>query len=282
MSRKKILITGKGSYIGTSFIKWVSQWPDQYEVEEISVRGEEWKNHDFSKYDVVLHVAGIAHIKETKANSHIYTEINRDLAFHIAQKAKKEGVKQFVFISSMSVFGVREGIIKRNSIPNPISKYGISKLQAEELIKTLEDSRFIIAIVRPPMVYGKGCKGNYNRLAKLALKLPIFPEFKNQRSMIFIENLTNFIRLLIDKYEKGIFLPQNEEYVSTSEMVKLIADFNSKKIKITKVFNPLLKLLSFTSDTFNKVFGNLTYEKNNSYYCVRSFTDSIRITEERC
>jgi UDP-glucose 4-epimerase len=279
---KKILITGANSYIGISFKKWVKKWSKDYSVDSISVRGYEWKNKNFSKYDVVLHVAGIAHIKETKENEQFYYKVNRDLVYQVAKKARNDGVKQFIFISSMSVYGMETGVINRNTIPCPQSNYGKSKFQAEKLIIPLEKSNFKIAILRPPMVYGKGCRGNYPRLAKLALQIPFFPDVKNRRSMIYIDNLCEFIRYLIDNYSKGLFLPQNKEYICTSDMVKLIAEVHGKKIRMIKLFNPLLKLLKVS--TINKVFGNLTYEKemllHNNKYIDFEFNTTIKLTEK--
>ncbi len=96
---KKILITGANSYVGTSFEKWLSQWPDKYHVDTIDMIDGTWREKSFVGYDVIFHVAGIAHIKETKENAHLYYEINRDLAFETAQKAKADGTKQFIFLS---------------------------------------------------------------------------------------------------------------------------------------------------------------------------------------
>ncbi|WP_416828180.1 NAD-dependent epimerase/dehydratase family protein [Ectobacillus polymachus] len=280
---KHILITGSNSYIGNSVEKWLDQYPDTYSVDKISLRTDEWKEKDFSKYDVVLHVAGIAHIKETEENSEFYYKVNRDLVYEVAQKAKSEEVKQFIFVSSMSVYGIETGIINKDTIPSPKSNYGKSKLKAEELIAPLEDVTFKIAVLRPPMIYGKGCKGNYQRLAKLALKVPFFPYIENKRSMIYIDNLCEFVKLLIDDCSQGLFFPQNEEYVCTSEMVKLIAEAHRKTILMTKLVNPLIKLLRIS--TINKVFGDLMYEKKMSEYS-NSYADldfniTIRLTEKR-
>ncbi len=278
---KKILITGANSYIGTSFEKWVSRYPDKYSVDTIDMEDNNWKEKSFKGYDVVFHVAGIAHIKETRKNAELYYKVNRDLAFNVAQKAKNDGIKQFVFLSSMSVYGIENGVIDKNTSPNPKSNYGKSKLQAEELVIPLEEDTFKVAILRPPMIYGKGCKGNYPRLSNFAQKAPFFPNVKNKRSMIYIDNLCEFVRLLIDGYNRGLFFPQNKEYVCTSEMVKLIAEAHGKKIKTTKLFNPLLRLLKFS--TVNKVFGDLIYVKNMSEYkkkyYLQDFCASIRSTE---
>lgn len=256
---KKILITGANSYIGTSFEEYVSQWKDEYTVDTVDMIDGSWKEKDFSKYDVVFHVAGIAHIKETKENAHIYYKVNRDLVYEVAKKAKGEGVKQFVFLSSMSVYGIEIGIISKDTVPAPKSNYGKSKLQAEELIESLKDPSFDIAVLRPPMIYGPGCKGNYVSLEKFALKSPIFPNIENKRSMIYIDNLSEFVKILIDDCSRGLFLPQNEEYVCTSDMVREIAKANGKKIYMTKLFNPLLRVLKVSM--INKIFGDLVYER---------------------
>jgi nucleoside-diphosphate-sugar epimerase len=278
---KHILITGANSYIGTSLEKWLNKNPEKYSVDTIDMIGEEWKEKKFSKYDVVFHVAGIAHIKETKENQELYYKVNRDLTWETAKKAKQEGVKQFIFLSSMSVYGVEEGAIDINTALNPNTNYGKSKLQAEELIRPLNDNLFKVAILRPPMVYGKGCKGNYPKLSKIATKLPVFPKLNNKRSMIYIDNLCEFVKILIDDYAHGLFFPQNKEYVNISEMVKIIAEANGKKILMTSLFNPLLNILKI--DLVQKAFSELIYEKSMSEYendyRVCDLKESIFLTE---
>ncbi|NTW72267.1 MAG: NAD-dependent epimerase/dehydratase family protein [Eubacteriaceae bacterium] len=278
---KRILVTGKNSYIGTSLKTWLEAQPDRYAVELIDVKDDSWKEQDFSKIDVLFHAAGVAHIKETIKNRDLYYTVNRDLAYEIAQKAKTQGVKQFIFLSSMSVYGVEKGLIRRNTPLKPNSNYGKSKLQAEALLAALADDSFAMAILRPPMVYGKGCKGNYTRLAKLAVMTPIFPDVNNKRSMLYIDNLSEFVRQLIDDASAGLFFPQNPEYVRTSEMVRLIAQAHGKKIRLTKLFNPLLKLLQINE--VNKVFGSLVYDQTMSEprlpLPVSDLAESIRKTE---
>lgn len=287
MEKHKILITGKGSYVGTKFIEWVSQWPDQYKVEEITVRGEEWKKKDFSKYDSILHLAGIAHVSTDPKMKDLYYKVNRDLTIEVAKKAKSQGVKQFIFMSSIIVYGDSSSdirVIDRNTIPKPSNFYGNSKLQAEEGLQLLKSDDFKIAIIRPPMIYGKDSKGNYPKLAKAARLLPIFPDFDNQRSMLHIDNLSEFIRLLMDNKEAGFFFPQNSEYVKTSEMVRLIAEVHGKNMKLVKIFNAFLKVISSRILIIDKVFGNLAYEKYLSEYKenyrVRNIEESIEETEK--
>lgn len=284
---KKILITGANSYIGTSFEGWVSRYPDKYSVDTIDMRDEKWREKSFSGYDVVFHVAGIAHVSSSPKLKDLYYRVNRDLAIETAKKAKADGVKQFIFMSSIIVYGDsahinKKKVIDKNTKPQPSNFYGDSKLQAEQGILALESESFKVVILRPPMIYGKGCKGNYPKLVKAALKLPIFPDIDNERSMLHIDNLCEFVRLIIDNEERGIFFPQNKEYVKTSEMVKVIAETHGKKIRLTKAFNPILKLLAYKVGFINKVFGNLVYEKSMSEYKenyrVRDFRESISLS----
>ena len=278
--KKRILITGASSYIGTSFRKWAALHSKKYRVDAISLRDDSWKEKDFSGYDVVLHLAGIAHVKETEELKPLYYKVNCDLAFAVARKAKEDDVKQFIFMSSMSVYGMDSGVINKETPLNPKSSYGKSKLSAEKLISCLEDDSFKVAILRPPMIYGEGCKGNYQRLAKFSKNAYLFPEIENQRSMLHTDNLCKFITLLINNCDSGLFFPQNSEYVCTSDMVRLIARVNGKKIWLTRVFNPLLKVLN--NDIANKVFGDLVYEQGLSRYeGFEPFSTevSIRMTE---
>lgn len=276
---KKILITGENSYIGTKFEKWLLKNSEDYLVDTISVRGDTWKNQDFSMYDIIYHVAGIAHIKETKKNAELYYKVNRDLTYKIARKAKSEGVRHFIFLSSMSVYGIEQGVITKKTIPKPKTNYGISKLEAEKLISNIESDDFIISIIRPPMVYGESCKGNYEKLSTLAMKSFFFPKITNQRSMIYIDNLSNYVKFIIDNERKGIFYPQNEEYVCTSDMVNRIANIHGKKIHLTKVFNPLLN--SMNINIVQKVFGDLVYEKDESLKDIVNYKHSIIKSEKR-
>lgn len=284
---KKILITGANSYIGLSVEKWLGEYPDKYSIDTVDMRGNSWKEKDFSEFDVVFHVAGIAHVSSDPKMGDLYYKVNRDLTIETAEKAKEEGVKQFIFISSIIVYGdscSSKRIIDRNTVPTPSNFYGNSKLQAEEGIKHLESDDFKIVVLRLPMIYGKGSKGNYPRLAKMAQKIPVFPDIDNERSMLHIDNLCEFIKVMIDHEETGLFFPQNKEYVKTSELVRMIAEVHGKKIWMTRLFNPILRLM-FGIGVVNKVFGNLVYKKSMSdydkaNYRIRNFKESIELTEE--
>lgn len=285
---RKVLITGENSYIGNKLNSWLESDSKEYTIIKKSVRNNKWREIDFSVFDVIVHVAGIAHQNIKDDQETLYYKVNTELTIEIARKAKAEGVEQFIFISSMSIYGSSSKIgimekITRNTIPKPSNYYGDSKLLAEKGILPLQSKDFNIAILRPPMVYGKNSKGNYSVLSKFAKKAPIFPDIDNQRSMIHIDNLTEFIRLIIENKEKGIFFPQNSEYTKTSEMVKTIAEVNGRKIRLTPNFNFIIKLAAKKILLLNKIFGNLIYEKEISQYkinyIVREFKNTIEVTE---
>ncbi len=263
---KNILITGANSYIGTSFENYLKNFGDAYSVSTIDMIDGSWRAADFSKYDAVFHVAAIVHKKETKENQPLYYSINRDLVVEVAEKAKKEGVKQFVFLSSMSVYGLNSGKISLETEPTPSTNYGKSKLQAEQKIQTMNSADFCVSVLRPPMIYGKGCKGNFPRLIGLAKKLPIFPNVRNERSMLYIDNLCEFLRQIIDRQLGGVLFPQNTDYVCTTDLVRTAMTALGKKQLYTRIFNPLISLAKPLVGAVNKMFGNLTYDQTMSAY----------------
>lgn len=287
---KRILITGANSYIGSSFGSYLQQWPQQYTVDTLDMTAENWQSKSFAQYDVVFHVAGIAHSEVGKLSEdkkQLLFAVNCDLAVATAKKALQEGVKQFIFMSSAIVYGAssrigRDKKITRDTLPNPVNCYGQSKLKAEEGLRKVCAEGMKLAILRPPMIYGPGCKGNFPALVRAANKLPFFPFVNNRRSMLYIGNLTEFLRLLVITGEGGLFWPQNAEPVNTGKLVQELAKLNNKKIWLVKGFFPLLWLFSFLAPAVNKVFGSLWYEpalsQYEKQYQLFSFLDSLRLT----
>ena len=282
---KHILIIGNTGYIGNSLLNWLSSYSEQYYVQGVSARNNQWKSVDFSQYDVVVNCVGVAHINNiTHDMKEMFFSINRDLAIEIGEYAKKYGVKQFVHFSSMNVYGdYCDDISDRNAV-NPTSFYGNSKLEGDLGLEKIEDEKFIVAHVRPPFVYGKGCSGNYNTISKIAKKTPIFPDFENRKSMIYIDNLCEFVRLVIDNRTGGYLTPQNKELVSTADLVREIAEVSRKKILFTKIFNCVLPTGNALVHQIRRAFANDCYISELSdyfdwKYCVVDFKNSIRLTE---
>lgn len=290
---KKILITGVGSYIGTSFENYINtNFPELYTVDALDMTNDSWRDFNFSGYDSVYHVAGIAHSDTERHMSEekraLYQRVNTDLSIEVAQRAKADGVRQFVFMSSAIVYGNsapigKSKVITKETLPTPKNVYAMSKLLAEQGLSPLADNEFKVCIVRSPMVYGKGSRGNYLLMSKLARKLPIFPKVNNCRSMIYVENLVEFVRLMIENCESGVFLPQNKEYTVTTEMIAMIAGVNGKRTRLVRGFTWMLKLLSLFTGKVNKAFGSLCYDQSASEYKqeYRKYTlaESIKITE---
>lgn len=299
---KRILITGAGSYLGTSIERYLQEYNaengrEYYRVDTISVRGEEWESYDFSPYAAVLHVAGIAHAdvgKVTEEEKALYYQVNRDLALRVAERAKGQGVGQFLYMSSIIVYGDsapvgRSRVITADTEPKPASFYGDSKLQAERLLTGLESPSFHVAVLRPPMIYGRGSKGNYPLLARLAVKLPVFPDIPNCRSVLYVENLAEFVRLLVDSGKGGLFFPQNRETAATSRMVQAIGRARGKRVMLWKVLNPLVYLAAMAPGKIgrmtNKAFGSLALDKELSVRDIDGYQrygleESIERTEK--
>lgn len=271
---KKVLITGDGSFVGTCVQCHLEKWPDKYQVNTIGTINDGWKKLNFSVYDSVFHVAGLAHSDVGRVTNEIkakYYAVNTELAVAVARKAKAEGVKQFIFMSSAIVYGNsapigKQKIIKRDTPCNPANFYGNSKVQAEKRLQTLADKNFRIVILRCPMIYGRGGKGNFPMLETMALKLPMFPKIENKRSMLYVGNLAEFVRLMIEDEESGIFWPCNKEWSNTSELVRMIAACQGKRVILVPGFSWALKLLSHCTDYVNKAFGNLVYERHLGDY----------------
>lgn len=283
---RNILILGRGGYIAESIFAWLAQYPNKYSVKIVSTLNQEWKQADFNKAEVVVDCAGIAHINNiTEDMKPLFYSVNRDLTVELGAYAKQHGVEHFIYFSSMNVYGdYCEHITDRNA-EAPTSFYGDSKLQGDRGLKMLENENFIVGHIRPPFVYGRGCKGNYNLISSIAKKIPVFPAYQNRKSMIYIDNLCEFVRLCIDEKMGGILTPQNKELVSTSDLVRAIRNAHRKSTWFTKLFNWLIPTGVRTFSLFRRAFANDYYDMGLSdyfdwKYCVVDFIESIRATEE--
>jgi UDP-glucose 4-epimerase len=265
---KNILIIGQDSYIGTRFAAYAS---DIFTITTADARENRWQFVDMSVFDTVLHVSGIAHVKQKRKMKSLYEQVNCNLPVEAAKKAKSSGVRQFIFLSSMAVYG---------KIPSPNDYYGNSKWKAEQALQDLSSPDFTVCIIRPPMVYGPGCKGNFPKLVKLAKSVPLFPKIENRRSMIYIDNLCQFLCIIMKENFGGLHHPQNKEYINTTRLVQLIAALHGKKIRTTRLFNPLIHLLAKNVPSINKLFGSLTYKFNGdeAEYNIIDYEESVRIS----
>lgn len=282
---KKILITGAGSYVGESVRKYMlATAPGEFEIDAVGTINDEWKEVNFSKYDVVYHVAGIAHVNADPKMEPLYYKVNRDLTINVAQMAKVAGVRQFIFMSSQIVFhesqSLKTEVLTKNTKENPNGFYGDSKLQAEIGLYKLESEGFKVCILRPCMIYGPNAKGNFPRLAHLATKVPVFPCWHNKRSMLYIDNLAEFVKQAVLRELNGTFYPQNRELVDTVEIIRFFAMEAGHKVWITRLLNPFVWLGSFVLQPINKMFATYYYDpgmsKADFEYQLVGFTDSLK------
>lgn len=283
----RILIIGAGSYVGESVRKYLMS-KGGYQIDAVDTMGDNWKKADYSQYDVVYHVAGIAHVNAEPKMEALYYKVNRDLTIEVAKHAKACSVKQFIFMSSQIVFhesqSLKGEVLTASTKENPNGFYGDSKLQAELGIKPLEDESFKVCILRPCMIYGPNAKGNFPRLAKLATKVPVFPGWHNKRSMLYIDNLAEFVKQVIERQLSGTFYPQNREQADTVEIIRFFAKEAGHKVWITRLFNPCVWLGSFVLQPINKMFATYYYDPEMSKmdfdYQLVSFEDSLKRVAE--
>lgn len=286
---KRILITGANSFVGTNIEKWLIREPEQFQVDTVDTMNEAWKKADFTKYDVVFHVAGIAHVNPKLEMAPLYYKVNRDLTIEIANWAKEHGVKQFIYMSSKIVYHASKSLkgdwVRKDTKPDPNDFYGDSKLQAEKGLKGLQCNTFKVAIIRPPMIYGPGNKGNLPRLGWLAQKTPVFPAWHNKRSMLHVVNLAEFVKQITVRERSGTFFPQNAEYADTVEIVRLFAKEHGHKVWISRLFNPLVWLGAKFLPAIPKMFSDSYYVQEMSKmdfdYQVISFEESLKGLEIR-
>lgn len=287
----KVLITGKEGYLQNFVQRWLERWPNEFEISSISIRDDIWKLHDLSQYDAILHFASIVHVKENDDTFALYDKVNHVLTTELAEKAKKEGVSHFIYMSSMSVYGLDGSIsgrqeINRDTPYNPKTQYGKSKLAAEAALKKMQDGKFCISVIRAPVIYGPGCPGNYAKLREQVLRLGFFPDLGNKKSMLFVLNFTELIRLILLNGGDETYYPQNKETVNTYSMAKAIKKLHSKDLKQSRLLSFLLKASSVLSiSLINKSFGSLYYDHClsghfNWGYCLYDFDDSIMLTEK--
>lgn len=281
---KNILITGAGSYVGESVRRYILAKDSSYQIDAVDTVGDNWKKVDYTKYDVVFHVAGIAHVNADPKMEPLYYKVNRDLTIEVAKHAKAAGVKQFIFMSSQIVFhesrSLKAEVLTTETKPAPNGFYGDSKLQAENGLHELESEEFKVCILRPCMIYGPNAKGNFPRLAKLACKTPVFPEWHNKRSMLYIDNLAEFVKQAIERELEGTFYPQNRELADTVEIIRFFAKEVGHKVWITRLFNPFIGLGSFILQPINKMFATYYYDPKMSKmefdYQLVSFEESLK------
>lgn len=266
----RILVIGKNGFISKCFQSYIRKYTD-IEVLAISARNNAWKKEKFNGFDAVFNTTGLAHDNARKGTREQFMELNSILPYELALKAKKEGVKTFINMSSLIIYGEMSElgsklIINNETKPTPAGIYGESKLAGEEAINKLSDGEFRVAIIRSPLVYNENAVDNFLRLKRFALTCPIFPDIGNARSMIYSDNLCELVKLIAENKAGGYYYPQQEVHICTSKLVKDIANASGKKMWLTRMFNPFIFVLANRFIFIRKVFGSLAVDLNESNY----------------
>lgn len=262
---KKILVTGASGFIGQRFLEYNK---GRYEMTAISLRNTTIQDINLDGYDVILHLAGLAHQLDEKS-AHKYDQVNFELTKELSLAAAENKVGQFVHTSTIKVFGDIEGKIDNDTPRNPNGDpYGESKLKAEKFLERIVDKNMAIAIIRPPLVYGPGVKANMLNLMKICAKniwLP-FKGIDNKRTMVFIDNLIEMINTIIDKTSSGIFMAGDADPVSTTKLVRSIRKSMGRSENLISIPNPLRSLLKILKPgLYSRLFMNLEAEVNDSF-----------------
>ena len=285
---KKVILVGIGGYIGGKFTEYINNHYPDWQIDAVDSMNRKWAEADFSGYDAVYNVSGLAHANARQGSEELYYQVNGQLPIDVATKAKEEGVPLFVQMSSQIVYGDmsrlgEEKMITAETVPSEPTVYGKSKMMAERGLMTLVDDNFQVAIMRPPLIYSEFARDNFPRLVNFAKKMPIFPKLENKQSMVYVDNLCELIKLIIEYDKGGIYYPQQECYIETSKIVADIAKAVGNKMWQTRIFNPALRLLSKVPHLgfIHKAFGSIAYdmEISNHFdgkYRVVSYEESIQ------
>ena len=265
----RILVIGKDSYIGNHIDEWLTSHGHQ--VAQLDVLDDGWRRYDYSVYDSIVHVAGIVHQPKC-SDWELYRRVNADMPIAIAKMAKEQGVKQYVFFSTMGVYGVgkqlKPNIIAENTPLNAAGMYARSKLMAEKGLQELNEATFKVVCVRPPSVYGKGCRGGYiTGFASIVRRLPILPKaYENvKQSFIYIDNLSELVRLIVEKQLKGVFCPQDDKSINANELLEYLSLGIGKKYRDSRWLGLLVKSLRFLP-VVKKAYGGVEYAQSLSTF----------------
>lgn len=256
----KILITGVHGFVGSNLVKALSEEHIIYGLDIVSPLKEgvrftfSWdfldKPDEIPAVDVIIHLAGKAHDTKNQSAADVYFKVNTDLTKKIYDYFLKSKAKKFIFFSSVKAAADRvEGeYVDENVVPSPKGPYGESKIAAEDYIRSKEDERMQAGketyILRPCMIHGPGNKGNLNLLYGVVKKGIPWPlgAFENKRTFTSIDNLCFIIKgLLTENVESGIYNINDDEAVSTNELIDIICSAMGKKAHIWQIPRGLME-----------------------------------------
>jgi nucleoside-diphosphate-sugar epimerase len=210
----------------------------------------DWHEH-LNGVDAVVHLAGLAHSTSELHNLALYRKENVASTQNLAKQAAASGVRRLVFVSSIKVNGGSTGsrAFRFDDRPSPVGAYAVSKKEAEDELRVIEvDSNLEVVIIRPPLVYGPGLKGNLASLMNLIDRGVPIPtgKIENRRDLISIYNLCDLVRVCITHPDAPghTFLASDGDPVSTNELIRRMASGAGKDARIWSVPIGALKLVA--------------------------------------
>lgn len=278
-NRPRILLTGATGFVGLRYIEYNKK---KYDIQCVSLRSTKVSDIDFSGVDSIVHLAGMAH-QMKKVEDKLYFDVNYKLTRELADFAKETGVRHFVFVSTIKVFGEHHrGVLNEDTRCEPINDpYGASKLKAEKYLESIANDSFKVALVRPPLIYGPRVKGNLIRFLRLADSnyfLP-FGKINNRRTMIFIDNFVSLLNRIVDTKATGIVLAGDDQPISTTKLISLMRGNMGRKNRLVKVPKIFVKVLGMVRPELAiRLYRDLEMDTSVSYNNL-SFSPPYTIEE---
>ena len=239
-----LILTGSTGFIGSYFKK---NYAEKYTLNTFSFLNDDSDSLNLENTNTIIHLSALVH-QMGGASKEEYERVNIEQTLRLATKAKQNGVKHFIFMSTVKVYGEETNIAYTESTHcSPEDDYGKSKYKAEQELLKLKDDDFVVSIIRTPIVYGYGVKANIKNLIELVRKVSVLPfaNIKNRRSMVYVGNLCHLIDEIVIQKKTGVFLASDDESLSTTRLIQLIATGLEKKVYLIKIplFESLLKLV---------------------------------------
>jgi nucleoside-diphosphate-sugar epimerase len=268
----KIVITGATGFVGKNLIKYLAA--KFYQVEGLNLRNTKWKSNIDTEPSVIIHLAGKAHDIKKSLHFHEYFEVNTKLTQEVFDVFLESNSRDFIFFSSVkAVTDKAEGIVTEDTIVNPKTTYGLSKLQAEQylLSKTLPQGKRVF-IIRPAMIHGLGNKGNLNLLYQLVSKDIPWPlgAFHNQRSFCSIDNVCYVINQILEREDipSGVYNLADDETLSTNELIEIIGATTNKKAKIISISKKIINTIAKIGDLLHLPLNTERLDKLTENFVV--------------
>jgi nucleoside-diphosphate-sugar epimerase len=267
----KVTITGASGFVGQNLTKYLEG--HNFTVKSLLLRQSGWENTIEGDSQAIIHLAGKAHDTKNTSAASEYFEVNTDLTKKLFDLFLESDVRDFLYFSSVKAAAdTVEGILTEDTIPDPQTPYGQSKLQAEEYIlsKALPENKRVF-IIRPCMIHGPGNKGNLNLLFSVVKKGIPYPlaAYKNKRSFCSIDNLCFAVEQIITKpIASGIYQFADDEALSTNDLIILIGESLSKKISLWNIPKGLINSVAKVGDIAKLPLNSERLKKLTEDYVV--------------